>query len=209
MKTLHSIDPVVETAWLAESLSRPGLIVIDIRPEEEYSSGHIPGALNLPFAAWKTGRDGLELELPDEAVLFDLLGQAGITPDGAIVIVHNVDNSYPLADACRVADTLIYCGCDSVGILNGGQRKWSEEKRALSKRRVKAKPVKYSHKTAKETFVTKDYVLKALGKAVILDTRDPDVYYGVRQEPHAKRPGHIPGARCLPGALDLAARRYL
>jgi rhodanese-related sulfurtransferase len=39
-----------------ERLSGEGVIVLDVRPEEEYRAGHIPGALSVPV-------DGLEAAL--------------------------------------------------------------------------------------------------------------------------------------------------
>ena len=34
------------------------LVVIDVRAEEDYAKGHVPGALNLPYERWRT-REGL------------------------------------------------------------------------------------------------------------------------------------------------------
>jgi rhodanese-related sulfurtransferase/DNA-binding transcriptional ArsR family regulator len=41
----------VDATELMERLSDEGVIVLDVRPEEEYSAGHIPGAISVPIDA--------------------------------------------------------------------------------------------------------------------------------------------------------------
>jgi len=174
------------------------LIVIDIRSLQEYEAGHIPGAINVPFSSWMTTRNGLSLELPDEADLFKTIGAAGIKIDSRVIIVNKTDNTFPLADANRVADTLLYAGLIEVAVLDGGHDKWVREAKPLSYESVNPETVKFSNEVDKTMFVSKDYVRERLGKSIILDTRDPNVYFGVTREKDAARAGHIPGAKCLP-----------
>jgi rhodanese-related sulfurtransferase/DNA-binding MarR family transcriptional regulator len=42
---------VVDAAELMERLSDGNVVVLDVRPEEEYRAGHIPGALSVPVDA--------------------------------------------------------------------------------------------------------------------------------------------------------------
>ena len=39
-----AMSPVVATAWLAEHLNDPGLIILHIGPPDSYKEKHIPGA---------------------------------------------------------------------------------------------------------------------------------------------------------------------
>jgi thiosulfate/3-mercaptopyruvate sulfurtransferase len=194
----RSIAPLISTGGLANNLAHPKMVVIDIRSSEEYKTGHIPAARNIPFPAWITAKGDLLVELPEETYLCDMLGTAGITPDSIVVIVNKTDHPYPLADAARVAATLLYVGIQNVAILDGGYNKWVKEGKTLSQDVPEIKPARFSGETDKEIFVIKDYVLEHIGKSVILDNRDPSVYFGISVEPTAKRGGHIPGARCLP-----------
>jgi rhodanese-related sulfurtransferase/DNA-binding transcriptional ArsR family regulator len=41
----------VDATELMERLSEEGVIVLDVRPEEEYHAGHIPGAISVPIDA--------------------------------------------------------------------------------------------------------------------------------------------------------------
>ena len=195
---MRTIPPLVTTKWLAENITQPGLVVIDIRNSDEYKDGHIPGAVNAPFSSWATARGGLLLELPEADELFDTIGAAGIKSDSRVVVVNKTDTHFTLADAARVAYTLIYGGVKNVAVLNGGYNKWLKEKRAVSEKTVKPKKVAYKGKLNEELFVTKAYVEKKLGKTVIVDARTPDAFFGITQDLFTDRAGHIPTATCLP-----------
>jgi thiosulfate/3-mercaptopyruvate sulfurtransferase len=198
MKTIRQINPLESTDWLAANLEKKGLIIMDIRSSQEYQAGHVPGAINIPFPSWIMARDGLTVELPDEADLFKLIGSAGINGDSRIIIVNKTDHPYPLADAARVSDTLIYAGVENVAILDGGHDKWVREARSLSTGPVSPAAEEYRGAIDRQMFVTKDFVYATIGKSIILDARDPAVYFGLVQEPTAARAGHIPTARCCP-----------
>ncbi len=187
---------IVSTEWL--NTNQRGLIVVDVRDEVEYRSGHIAGAVSAPFASWITTRGGLMLELPDEADLFDVIGRAGISPDSAVVVAGKTDGNYPRADTARVACTLVYAGVSDVSILDGGYNKWTAEGRPLTTEASRATPLAFQAKTNDDMFVTRDYVRRMIGRALILDNRDPEAYIGLILEPTTARPGHVPTARCLP-----------
>lgn len=203
---MRAISPIVSTDWLESHIDRPELVIIDIRVEPEYRAGHIPRAINIPFpdavehpyCQWFVERGGLILEVPEEADLFKTIGSAGIRGDSLVVVVNKAELPHPLVDATRVADTLMYAGVKNVAVLDGGYDRWLSEGRATSQATVEPKPVTYTGKLDGTMFVTKDYVRKKIGQAVILDTREPIEYFGGSMRPLWVRPGHIPTARCLP-----------
>ena len=195
---LRTVPPIVSTDWLTTNLENPGLIIIDIRSFQEYQAGHISSAINVPFPSWTTTRNELSLELLDEADLFMIISAAGIKTGSLVIIVNKADNPYPLADANRVADTLIYAGVCEVSVLDGGHDKWVKEARPLSDELVKPETVEFRNEVDKKMFVSKDYVRGQLEKSIILDARNPNVYFGITKEQDAARAGHIPGAKCLP-----------
>ncbi len=198
MSQTRTIPPLVTTKWLAENITRPGLVVVDIRNSEEYSAGHIPGAVNVPFSSWAKSSGRLLMELPTERELFATIGGAGIGSGSRVVVVNKADTPFTLADAARVAYTIIYGGVKNVAVLNGGYNKWLKEKRAVSDKAVKPRKVAYKGQINKEMFVNKEYTKKKLGKSVIVDARSPDVFFGITQNLFTDRPGHIPTATCLP-----------
>jgi thiosulfate/3-mercaptopyruvate sulfurtransferase len=208
------ISPMVSTDWLSANKDIKDLAVIDIRGAAEYGAGHIPGSINEPFVKafdpchgpssnWVIGtKDCLWLELPGVKGLFHTIGSLGITPDSRVVIVTAPNPKEPpffgLANATRVAVTLIYTGVKNVAVLDGGYPKWVSEERPIAKQATVPNAVRYKGTVDEAIFVSGDYVHKHLGDAAIIDTRDADVYFGLRCEPFAKKAGHIPGAKSLP-----------
>ncbi len=199
------IDPIVSTQWLGDNMSFPNLVILDVRAPDNYAKGHIPDAINITgLGNWYINLFSKEfpwMELPEEGALFSTIGNAGITGASLVVVVGRTTDPfapYAMADAARVAITLLYAGVKNVAILNGGYDKWAAEGRSASTVPVAPTPVTYTGAVNKAMFVTKDYVEKKIGKSLIVDARDPDVYFGLVQEPWAKKAGHIPSAKNLP-----------
>jgi thiosulfate/3-mercaptopyruvate sulfurtransferase len=51
------IPPLVSTNWLTDNINLSRLIIIDIRGNEDYLKGHIPNAVNVPFALPTSSRE--------------------------------------------------------------------------------------------------------------------------------------------------------
>ncbi len=200
----RSIDPIVSTEWLAAHLGT-GLSVIDIRYAEEYQAGHIPGSISVPFepvSAWADCTDELLLELPPVDALFKTIGECALTAESKVVVAGRLptppDPPYPLADPLRVAATLMYAGVATVAVLSGGHARWAAEGQPVSTDvpRVEARP--YAGTVDAATWISTGYVKDHIGRALLVDGRDPDQYFGASIDPFADMRGHIPTARCLP-----------
>jgi thiosulfate/3-mercaptopyruvate sulfurtransferase len=203
--TRSMIEPIVSTLWLSDNRAFPGLLILDVRSPEEYAKGHMPGAINVPgLGNWYLNLFSKEfpwMELPEEKALFAAIGKAGITGDSLVVVVGRTTDPmapYAVADAARVATTLVYAGLENVAILDGGYDKWASEGKTISTAPVRSTSAAYTGAANKAMFVSKDYVANKMGKSIIVDARDPDAYFGLVQEPWAKKPGHIPTAKSLP-----------
>ena len=201
----RAIDPIVSTDWLAVNSGLDSLVILDIRGGADYAAGHIPKAINVPFtdpfsSEWVVSDpNGLWLQLPEKAALFNTIGSRGIKKDSLVVIVTTTGvPPYPLANATRVADTLIYAGVKNVAILDGGYPKWIAEGKSTTAETPVVQPIPYRAKVDEEMFVSIEYVRRHIGRVLILDARDADVYFGVTIEPFADKAGHIPSARSLP-----------
>jgi len=195
---MRAIPPLVSTHWLAKNIDDPELVIIDIRCGEEYRAAHIPEAINVPFPSWAVTRNDLLLELPEVGDLFNTTGSAGIRSSSKVVVVNKTDTPFNLADATRVACTLLYGGVKNVAVLNGGHNKWVKERKPISDKILKPKTVAYKGKISRAMFVSKEYVQKKIGESVIIDARSPSDFFGATQDLFAQRAGHIPGAVCLP-----------
>jgi thiosulfate/3-mercaptopyruvate sulfurtransferase len=210
----RTIDPIVSTEWLAANLETVGLVILDIRAKGDYDLGHIPGSINEPFVTgfdncsgptsnWITGTDDcLWIQVPPANDLFVTIGNLGISRNSRVVIVTAPNPGEPpfygLANAARVAFTLIYAGVKNVAILDGGYPKWVAESRDVATQASVATQVTYQARVDEELIVSREYVRRHLRKADIIDARDADVYFGVTIELYADKAGHIPTARSLP-----------
>jgi thiosulfate/3-mercaptopyruvate sulfurtransferase len=203
---MRNLDPIVSTDWLADNSEK--VIILDVRSADAYAEGHIPGAVNEPFvvplSAWITMRGDLLLEVPDEAALFESIGNLGITRHSKVVIVTAPNPGEPphygLSAATRVACTLIYAGVVNVAVLDGGYPQWEAEGRPATTEGTSVTPVAYWGKINQRIFVSIDYVRRNIRRSDILDARDADVYYGETIEAifTGEVAGHIPGATSLP-----------
>ena len=204
---MREINPIVTTDWLAQNVDNQRLVIVDIRVSEEYKTGHIPQAVNIPFpdavdnpsSQWFVVKDGLLLELPEEADLFNTIGSAGIKDDSLVVVVPKRVLPRPLVDATRVADLIMYTGVKNAAVLDGGYEKWLDEGRDISLSIVEPTPLQYTGKIDSTMFVSKEYVRSKIGKTVIIDAREPIEYFGGFIRPlEWSRAGHIPTAKSLP-----------
>lgn len=190
--------PIISTDWLSQNLKAPNQVIIDIRKVEEYKAGHIPGAVSAVYNTWAVKKGDLLNELPPDDDLKDALGAAGIKPDSTVVIAGKTDTPSDRADITRIAWTMKYAGVQNVSLLNGAVNKWSAEKKPLSTEPAKAKSGSYSGKFNKDMVASKDYVMGRLGKALLVDVREPEFYAGKKKLEFVPRMGRIKGAVNLP-----------
>lgn len=194
----RDVNPIVSTDWLEKNLANPNLITVDIRKVEDYKVGHIPNAINVIYGSWAIMKGGLRNELPPTDDLLDVISSAGIGADSIVVVVGKTDTVPDRTDISRVAWTLKYAGVENVAILDGGYSKWMADKKAVSTDVVKPKPKSYQGKVNEDFFAKKDYVMNSIGKAAIVDVREPDFFQGKKRLDFVAKPGRIKGAVNLP-----------
>ena len=194
----RDVEPIVNTTWLEQNLNNAKVVIVDIRKVEDYKAGHIPNAVNVFYGSWAIMKGGLRNELPANDDLFDVIGSAGIGPDSVVVLVGKTDAIPDRTDISRVAWTLKYAGILNVAILDGGYNKWTADKKAVSTDALKPKAKPYQAKVNESLFAAKDYVIKNIGKAIIVDVREPDFYKGIKKLDFVAKTGRIPKAVNLP-----------
>jgi thiosulfate/3-mercaptopyruvate sulfurtransferase len=182
---------VVETDWLAAQLGAPGLKIIDLRPQPEYNSAHIPGALSLNVESLRGNVDGVPsmlLPAPLLAAHFSLLG---LKPSDPVILVPG-DKFH---DATLPGMAFERLGHLNYAVLNGGYAKWVLEGRPADAALPAVTASQYPARQEADGF-TVDFraVAASLSKAgsVIIDVRPADFYTGKKSD--EARAGHIPGA---------------
>jgi len=200
-------ERLVTTAWLAEHLGEPGLVVVE--SDEDvllYEVGHIPGAAKLD---WHLDlNDQVTRDYVDGAVFARLLGERGISRDSTVV-VYGDRNNWWAAYALWVFSLF---GHPDVRLLDGGRAKWTAEGRLLTTDTPQAAPADYPVVDRVDAPIRafRDDVLEHLGQPMI-DVRSPAEYSGERThmpeypDEGALRGGHIPGAANIPWARAAAA----
>lgn len=179
--------------WLAANLEYPSLIVLDIRNVDLYKNGHIPGAVNSPFAEWITQKNDLLLELPSNEAIRDLLGKLGISVDSLVVVVNKTDTEWNRADATRVAWTCISAGIRNTSVLDGGFNRWLKLHKPIATDVALPSPGTFDRPLDRSFVIGKEELKRKLRSSLIVDARTPEDYFGITDEG-----GHIPGARNLP-----------
>ncbi len=73
---VQSIDPEALLAALKAKQER--ILVLDVRSEEEFEAGHVPGAVHIPYDQLESRIDEVEAASPDKVVVYcERGGRAG------------------------------------------------------------------------------------------------------------------------------------
>ena len=191
-------DRLVTTAWLAEHLDDPGLVVVE--SDEDvllYGTGHIPGAVKVD---WHTElNDQVTRDYLDAEGFAALCSAKGIGPDDTIVFYG--DNFNWWATYALWVFTLF--GHRDLRILDGGRAKWAAEGRAMTREVAPRPATKYpvvARDDAPIRAFREDVLEHIKAGRPLVDVRSPGEYTGELlhmpdyPQEGALRGGHIPGA---------------
>jgi thiosulfate/3-mercaptopyruvate sulfurtransferase len=197
-------EVLVSTEWVAEHANDPKVRLVEVDVDTSaYGQGHIAGAVGWN---WQTQlQDNVRRDLIDMATLERLLGDSGISNDTTIVLYGDNNNWF----AAYAFWQLKYYGHKDVRLMNGGRKKWVEEKRPLTTDAAKATPATYRAMGPDESLrARKEEVSSIVDKKAqgrLVDVRSVDEFTGKIIAPPgmsetAQRAGHIPGAANIPWA---------
>ncbi|MFB6136186.1 MAG: sulfurtransferase [Halobacteriaceae archaeon] len=170
---------VVSADWLAAHADE--VRVVDVRDAWEYDGiGHVPGAVNVPFDAFRS-EDGDEGMLPGERRWADLLGEAGIERGDTVVAYDDTHGVF----AARFLVTAMLYGHEDLRLLDGDYSSWTRDHETTTDA-PDVEPTTYEVVRPAETpLVDAEAVAAAVdSEAVLVDTRSVEEY---EEE-------HIPGA---------------
>jgi thiosulfate/3-mercaptopyruvate sulfurtransferase len=190
---------MVSTAWLADHLRDPNLVLLSVGDPKLYAQVHIPGALQLDYTAIQTGsKPGhLTTELPAMADLVEVFSKLGVSNDSHIVLYFVDDTS--ASRTTRAFLTLDAMGLgDRTSLLDGGFQVWKSENRPVTAEVRAVTPGKITPCAQSDVITDVDYMRANLERpgVDIIDARNPEYYTGASTA-NGKRPGHIPGATNL------------
>ncbi|MGW9181423.1 sulfurtransferase, partial [Agromyces sp. NPDC055658] len=157
-------ERLVSTAWLAEHLGEPGLVVVE--SDEDvllYETGHIPGAVKID---WHTDlNDPVVRDYVDAEQFAALLGSKGIARDTTVVVYGDKNNWW----AAYALWVFTLFGHEDVRLLDGGRDLWIAEGRELTTDASDVTPVEYPvvERDDRAVRAFKDDVLAHLGNPLI------------------------------------------
>jgi len=185
-------EVVVPASWVAERLDE--LVVVDVRDAWEFEGiGHVPGAVNVPFDAFRAGDHAAEGDdggeggmLPGGEVFADLMGKAGITREDHVVAYDDMHGVF----AARLLVTAQLYGHDpaKLHLLDGDFSSWQLDHETTSEATV-SEPTTYEvvdPGTVEGPLVDADAVAAAID--------DPDTVIVDTREDWEFAEGHIPGS---------------
>src|SRR6202171_3913069 len=204
MSEYKNPEVLVTTESVAQNLNAPNTRLVEVDVDTTaYDQGHIPGAVGWN---WQTQlQDNVRRDLIEKPALEKLLGESGISNDTTILLYGDNNNWF----AAYAFWQLKYYGHKNVKLINGGRKKWLEEKRALTKDATKVTPATYRVASTDESLrALRDEVLSVVqGKkrGQLVDVRSVDEFTGKIIAPPgmtetAQRAGHIPNAANVPWA---------
>jgi len=197
-------EVLVTTDWVSQHLNDPKIRIVEVDVDTSaYDQGHIPGAIGWN---WQTQlQDPVLRDLVDKRTFGELLGRSGIVNDTTVITYGDNNNWF----AAWAFWELKYYGHNDVRVMNGGRKKWLEEKRPLSTEAPKPQPATYRAKDPDQTIRARREdvfaVLDRRSPAQLVDVRSGDEFTGKVIAPPgmtetAQRGGHIPGAVSVPWA---------
>jgi thiosulfate/3-mercaptopyruvate sulfurtransferase len=198
---------LVPTAWLADRLDQPGVVVVDGSmhlptsgrdADKEYAAAHIPGALRFNIDVVADKANPLPHMLPVPAQFAAQVGAMGIG-DATHVVAYDSEGLY---SAGRVWWMFRAMGFDRVSVLDGGLRKWRAEGRAVTDRPTPPRAPQAFTARFRPELVKSAADVQALigdGRVQLLDARAANRFAGTVPEPRAGlRSGHIPSSLSVP-----------
>jgi thiosulfate/3-mercaptopyruvate sulfurtransferase len=197
-------EVLVTTEWVAQNLNSPKFRLVEVDVDTAaYDQGHISGAVGWN---WQTQlQDNIRRDLIDKTTLERLLGESGISNDTAIILYGDNNNWF----AAYAFWQLKYNGHKDVRLINGGRKKWLEEKRPLTTEPANAAPATYRVSGIDESIRARREevfaILEGKKRGQLVDVRSVDEFTGKILAPPglsetAQRAGHIPGAANIPWA---------
>lgn len=200
-------EVLVSTEWVAGHLNDPNVRIVESDEDRAlYVQGHVPGAVEID---WMTDlQDATCRDYIDKAAFERLCAERGISNDTTVVLYGDKSNWW----ACYAFWVFKLNGHEKCLILDGGRKKWVDEKRPLSKEAPKypAATYKAAPKNPAIRALKEQVLAHAKAGKPMIDVRSPQEFSGERThmadypQEGVLRGGHIPGAKNVPWAKAAA-----
>jgi thiosulfate/3-mercaptopyruvate sulfurtransferase len=184
---------IVDTGFVADALDRD-VLIWDVRSEEEYLRGHIPGAVNLGEIAAEMRQPGSEDYIPVSHIE-RTLGAAGIHPQRRMILYGSKAHTSPYFGYITMR---WLGGGEAAYVYHGGIDDWKAAGKPLSTVATRLPPVEVKAELDPDVLVSTRELMAKLGDSSvqIIDARTVREFDG--EDIRALRGGHVPGAINIP-----------
>ena len=194
----HSLDiPIlVDSQWVQSHFIKKNkqIVILDLRTREDYLKGHIPNAINIPFAEFNRSINKVKGFLITPLSFQDLMEQKGIKPTDHLVLYSDKT----ILDATRIYWSFDFYGHQKLSVLNGGLVAWQKDIGTTEVKPNTLKPSKYVVSIHPQKFASKFKTTMATRQSntYLIDARPSEEYNGLKSKTDVF--GHIPSAQNLP-----------
>ncbi len=191
--------PLLQPAQLQALLQRGATLrIIDLLGPTAYAAGHLPGAVDAPYAQWRGDADNPGKLLP-VATFTQLVRRLGLHASDDIVLVSAGGNPSDFGAPARVYWTLKWLGMRHLSILNGGMQAWHDAGLGgLQQAAPRVEASDFRPRLDDALLATRHQVLHAVqaprASRVLLDARPPAFWEGKVKAPAAVQPGTLAGS---------------
>ncbi|GAB4259103.1 MAG: sulfurtransferase [Deferrisomatales bacterium] len=195
---------LVTGPWLRSHLRDPGLVIVDVRADKDFDGRVIPGALRLPWSAFRENDPVRDLGglFVGAAAAQQVLGRHGVARTDTVVLYDSVKKDGG-AVASYVFWVLDLLGHPSVKVLERGLDGWVDAGGEVVSEPARPEPVTYQAPAAEvrlRRWADGEFLRARLGDPVyqVLDVRSAPEYLGEKANAtlsgREEKRGHVPGA---------------
>tara|TARA_Y100001970_G_C14132685_1_gene802594 strand:- start:28 stop:840 length:813 start_codon:yes stop_codon:yes gene_type:complete len=182
---------IIDSSWHMPQTKRNGF--------EEYKKQHIQNTIFFDIDKNSKQNTDLPHMLTDKNSWENIVSEMGIKNDDKIIIYDNSD----VISSCRCWYNFIYFGHNPnlVHVLDGGLKKWINEKKPITNNLTKIKKSNYIANEKKQLVKNKAEIDKNIFKKdfIVIDARSKNRFEGKVVEPRkGLRSGSIKNSFCLP-----------
>ncbi len=200
------MNQLVSTDWLNKNLDNVKILDaswhlpnVNRNSFEEYKTKHIINSIFFDIDKNSNQKTNLPHMLPSKIDWETSVSDLGISNLDHVVVYDNSN----VISSCRVWYTFLYFGHDPklISVLDGGMKKWINEKRPTSKKIIDIEKSKYVAIENTSLVINKNEVNKNIEskKFQLIDARGEQRFLGLQPEPRKElRSGNIKGSINLP-----------
>ena len=194
---------LVTTQWIEDNLDNDKVLLFDLRNEEQYGEGHIPGAVRMQAGAvFQKEIDGVAGLIPPAEEVAASLASFGVTPDHTLVFYDARGSIW----ASRAVWVLAVYGHADVRLLDGDFPLWQSEGREVSTDVPSPTAADYAFSAAPNDAIIAGWqeIVDQIEdpSSLVCDARSAEEYAG--RDVRADRGGHIPESVNVDWARALA-----